>query len=294
MVGIYGGFSRSPALRASRVASGATFLCNGVKVRVVVPGGRQAPVRTAFLDWGLALATPAGRTILGAMSAPPGPQRTVHQADALTWLPAQGRPPGTSIITSLPDVSEVPALGFEGWARFFEESAALVCAAVPDDGVAIFFQSDIRHGGLWVDKGAMVARAAERAGVVLLFHKIVCRKPPGTVTRGRASYSHLLGFARGLRPPAGLAGADVLPDAGFVPGRKAMGVAACLDACRFIQAATTCHTVVDPFCGWGTALAVANALGLDAVGVDLSARMCRRARRLHIDIAATKPRSVRP
>ena len=34
-------------------------------------------------------------------------------------------------------------------------------------------------------------------------------------------------------------------------------------------------TIVDPFCGWGTVLAVANTLGLDAVGVDLSARMCR-------------------
>ena len=33
-----------------------------------------------------------------------------------------------------------------------------------------------------------------------------------------------------------------------------------------------------PFCGWGTVLAVANALGLDAIGVDVSARMCRRAR----------------
>jgi hypothetical protein len=226
------------------------------------------------------------------MSAPSA-QRTVHQADAFTWLRAHGQVPGTSVITSLPDVSEVPALGFDGWARFFEDAAGLVFAAVPDDGVAIFFQSDIRHRGLWVDKAAMVARAAEHAGVALLFHKIVCRKPPGTVTRGRASYSHLLGFARRLRQPAGLPSADVLPDAGVVPGRKAMGVAACLAACRFIQTATASHTVVDPFCGWGTALAVANALGLDAVGVDLSARMCRRARHLHIDLAEMKFRSSR-
>jgi hypothetical protein len=187
------------------------------------------------------------------------------------------------VITSLPDLSELPALEFAAWTSFFEEASGLILAAVPDDGVAIFFQSDIRHGGLWVDKGAMVMRAAERAGAGLLFHKIVCRKPPGTVTRGRASYSHLLGFARSLRPPAQLVTADVLPDAGFVPGRKAMGVAACLDACRFVRAATASHTIVDPFCGWGTALAVANALGLDAVGVDISARMCRRARRLQID-----------
>ncbi len=69
-----------------------------------------------------------------------------------------------------------------------------------------------------------------------------------------------------------------------MPGTKAMGVRACLDACRFVRDQTPTRTVVDPFCGWGTALAVANALGLDAIGVDLSARMCRRARALEIDL----------
>ena len=54
-----------------------------------------------------------------------------------------------------------------------------------------------------------------------------------------------------------------------------MGVRACLEACRYVIAETRTRTIVDPFCGYGTVLAVANALGLDAVGVDLSARMCR-------------------
>jgi tRNA G10 N-methylase Trm11 len=62
-----------------------------------------------------------------------------------------------------------------------------------------------------------------------------------------------------------------------------MGVLACLDACRFVARETTTSTIVDPFCGYGTVLAVANAIGLDAVGVDLSTRMVRRARSLTID-----------
>ncbi len=226
-----------------------------------------------------------------ATSARP-PQRTVHHTEALAWLRAQVRLSGASVITSMPDTSEVPGLGFDGWQRWFEDAAAAVMDAVPDDGVAIFFQSDIRHGGLWVDKGALVARAADRAGVGLLFHKIVCRKPPGTVTFGRASYSHLLCFARTLRPTADRSTADVLPDAGFMPGTKAMGGNACVDACRFVLAHTRTRTIVDPFCGYGTVLAVANALGLDAVGVDLSARMCRRARVLQLpsgDAGAAKP-----
>jgi hypothetical protein len=213
------------------------------------------------------------------------PTRTVHHGDALPWLRAAGTIAGASVVTSLPDVSELPALGLDGWRRWFEEAAVLTMQSVPDDGVAIFFQSDVRHSGIWIDKGAMVSRAAERAGMSTLFHKIVCRLPAGTLTRGRASYSHLLGFARALRPTLRHATPDVLPDGGLQPGKKAMGVLACVDACRFVIAETTTRTIVDPFCGWGTVLAVANALGLDAIGVDLSARMCKRARSLTVPVA---------
>jgi hypothetical protein len=213
-----------------------------------------------------------------------GARRTVHQGDALQWLRAAGTLAGASVVTSLPDVSEVPALGLDGWRRWFEAAAALTMRSVPDEGVAIFFQSDVNRAGRWIDKGAMVSRAAEQAGMALLFHKIVCRKPPGTLTYGRASYSHLLGFARVLRPALRRATPDVLSDGGFQPGPKAMGVLACVDACRFVIAETTTRTIVDPFCGFGTVLAVANALGLDAMGVDLSARMCKRARQLTVEI----------
>ncbi len=214
-----------------------------------------------------------------------GVQRIVHHEDAIGWLLAKGRIAGASIITSLPDVSELPSLGFDGWRRWFVDAAALSMECASDDGVAIFFQSDIRHHGAWIDKGAMVTEAAQRTGMTPLFHKIVCRLPPGTPTSGRASYAHLLGFSRTPRPPR-RATPDVLADGGFRPGKKAMGVNACKEACEFVRRDTSNHTVVDPFCGWGTVLAVANALGLHAVGVDHSERMCRRARALEIDLAA--------
>ena len=210
------------------------------------------------------------------------PSRVVHHAEAVAWLEARAPLAGCSVVTSLPDVSEIPALDLAAWTRWFEDTAALVVGAVPDEGVAVFFQSDIKRGGAWIDKGALVQRGAERAGARLLFHKIVCRKPPGAVTFGRAAYSHLLGYSRGVRPRPERATADVLADAGFMPGTKAMGVDACLDACRFVRRETATRTVVDPFCGYGTVLAVANALGMDAVGVDLSARMCKKARALEL------------
>jgi hypothetical protein len=226
-----------------------------------------------------------GRPVRGEGSGVTVAARTVHHGDALPWLRAGSPLTGASVVTSLPDASELPALGFPGWTRWFEQAAALVVASIPDDGVAIFFQSDVRHAGLWIDKGAMVARAAESAGGRLLFHKIVCRKPPGTATLGRATYSHLLAYGRGpLGRSARRPTADVLADPGFVPGRKAMGARACVQACRFILEETPTRIVVDPFCGWGTVLAVANAMGMEPVGVDLSARMCRRARALRLEL----------
>lgn len=214
----------------------------------------------------------------------PAPRRDVHHADALAWLGERRPLTGASVITSLPDVSEIPALSLTAWKAWFENAAAAALAATPDEGVTLFFQSDIRQDGLWVDKGALVTKAAERLGVPLLFHRIVCRKPAGTRTAGRASYSHLLGFGRRVRPSGQHPFADVLPDGGFQPTPKSMGVNACVEACRFVLDETTTRTIVDPFCGAGTILAVANALGLDAVGVDLSVRQCRRARALVVPL----------
>ena len=191
------------------------------------------------------------------------------------WLAENAAEPGTSIVTSLPDVSEVP-LAFDAWRAWFIAAAHQVLTWIPKDGCAIFYQSDIRHGGAWIDKGYLVMRAAEDAGIPLVWHKIVCRKPPGTIALGRSSYSHMLcfGASAGLKKP----GPDVVADAGAMAWTRAMGEAACVVAVRSLVENTPVRTVVDPFCGYGTVLAVANEMGLDAVGVDLSAKRCRAAR----------------
>ncbi|RYE91174.1 MAG: SAM-dependent methyltransferase [Myxococcales bacterium] len=204
------------------------------------------------------------------------PRREVFEAEALGWLAANPAPPGASVVTSLPDVTEVP-LAFDAWRAWFRQSAEQILRWVPDDGAALFFQSDIRREGAWVDKGYLVQRAAEDAGAHLLWHTIVCRRPAGTLSQGRATYSHLLAFSRTLLPPR-RPRPDVLPDAGAMSWPKAMGRNACLLACSYLRDDTTTRLVVDPFCGHGTVLAAANSLGLDAIGVDLSAKRCRIAR----------------
>jgi hypothetical protein len=189
------------------------------------------------------------------------------------------------VVTSLPDVSETPELDFEGWRSWFVEAARGVLRWVPADGVAIFYQSDIRLGGVWVDKGYLVLRAAEAEHAALVWHRIACRKPPGTLSLGRPSYSHLVCIAKPPRPPERHPAPDVLPEAGFMPWSRAMGVGACRLACEYLLRETTTRQVADPFCGQGTLLAVANAMGLPALGVDRSARRCRAARKLSVALA---------
>ncbi|HEY4221984.1 MAG TPA: DNA methyltransferase [Myxococcota bacterium] len=182
-------------------------------------------------------------------------------------------------MTSLPDVSEV-GMDLPSWRAWFLDAVHLVVDAVHDDSVALFFQTDIKKDGRLVDKGALVVRASEDAGAHVLFHKIVCRKPPGTVTFGRPAFTHLLAVSRSARAPGVLAVPDVVVDAGRLTWVRAMGMRACAHAVRFARDHAPTRSILDPFCGVGTVLAVANALGLDAVGVERSKKRAAQARAL--------------
>jgi hypothetical protein len=202
--------------------------------------------------------------------------RTVHCGDGVAFL-ATRLDDACAIITSLPDHSELPALGVAGWRAWFVATVALACRAVGDDAVAIFYQTDVKHDGRWVDKGHLVMCGADDAGSHVLWHKVVCRVPPGQVTFGRPAYAHLICVSRSRRVAPGASTADVLPALGEMTWSRAMGGAACEVAVRF-AASIGARTVVDPFCGLGSVLAVANAHGLDAVGVELSKRRAKKAR----------------
>ncbi|MBI3544894.1 MAG: SAM-dependent methyltransferase [Deltaproteobacteria bacterium] len=204
-------------------------------------------------------------------------KRTVFCEDALDWLRKQPSLAGCSVITSLPDRSEFPRMELEAWKAWFVDAAETILSRCAPEGVAIFYQTDIKVDGAWIDKGYLCQKAAERTGHSLLWHKIACRHKPGSTTFGRPAYSHLLCFSRGVRVDLSKAVPDVLPDAGPTSWTRGMGAEACRLACEFVLAQTTTRTIVAPFCGHGSALVVANALGLDAVGIEISAKRARKA-----------------
>jgi hypothetical protein len=205
-------------------------------------------------------------------------------ADAIPWLRERGVIAGACAVTSLPDVSEV-GVALAVWRQWFLDAVRLVVDAVPRESAAIFFQSDIKRDGEWIDKGAMVTRAAEDAGARILFHKIVLRRPAGTLTAGRPGFTHFIAVSRAMKCPDVLAIPDVIADAGAQKWVRAMGVRAAGHAVRFARdfvgpVLGREPVVVDPFCGVGTVLAVANTLGLGAIGVERNRKRAEEARAL--------------
>ncbi|HET8939296.1 MAG TPA: hypothetical protein VFN67_37885 [Polyangiales bacterium] len=203
---------------------------------------------------------------------------SILQGDGLAWMRTCPAEPGTSVITSLPDMSELPELSADAWRAWFIDAARAVLAWVPASDMAIFYQSDVLHERAWISKSHYVMQAAEAEAAQLVWHKIVCRRPPGTSTWGRASYSHMLCFTRGEVPAVAAASPHVLADAGETSWARGMGNAASELACTYLRKHTGTRCIVDPFCGRGGVLAVAHTLGFEVTGVELSKKRCRAAR----------------
>lgn len=202
--------------------------------------------------------------------------------DAISWLTNLEVQENSSFVASMPDISEFPGYSLKDWKEWFVNAATLILARTPENGVTIFYQSDIKVDGTWVDKGYLCQKAAESLGHELLWHKVICRSPAGIATFGRPAYSHMLCFSKTLRVDVAKSTADVMPDLGEKTWQRGMGLEACLMAAKFIKEQTTSRTLINPFCGEGSMLAAANAYELDALGVERSPKRAEKARHLNL------------
>jgi len=227
----------------------------------------------------------------------PEAQRTVHCGDGVAWLRKEPLADDCAVLTSLPDHGEMRR-SFAEWQAWFTDAAAAVVAATAPASAAVFFQTDVKREGLWVDKAQLVLAGAAAAGGRLLWHKVVCRAPAGTATYGRPGYAHLLCVSRGRVDAVEAATADVLPRLGAMTWPRAIGLDAAAAAVGWLAANAGARTIVDPFCGIGTVLAVANRAGLHAVGVELAPGRAEQARVLAVPAvppsALARSKRVRP
>jgi len=227
--------------------------------------------------------------------------REIICADACVWIQnlinKSKTLPG-SVFTSLPDISEIchlfanctveeRVLGYEKW---FTDTAELIFTALPNNGYAIFLQSDVRvqsheyDGSVhkWIDKSHLISAAAAKCNCTMMWHKISYNGNIDARSAGRPIYSHLLCYAKGTSYNSGkFSVPDIFPR-GEMLWPKGIGINTCLMGVAFLKCVAGADTVVDPFCGYGTVLAMSNSLGLSAVGVEISNARCKKARSLDI------------
>ena len=234
------------------------------------------------------MTTPTTPTTPTTTTTSTTPRREVLAIDTVAWLDDAG-PDGAiardrrgwSVVSSIPDVSET-GQSDSAWRVFFGRTAGQLLGCCDDGGLLLLFQTDVRSGGLWVDKSAMITAGVLEAGGVLLMRKIICRRPPGTTSSRRAAYTHLLVYGRSPLPatlPDTVA--DVLDDGGPVTWTRGVGLFATRAACDIVaRYAPNTRTIADPFCGEGMILAVANERGFDAFGIERQRKRAEQARRL--------------
>jgi hypothetical protein len=199
--------------------------------------------------------------------------RELINDDAVAWIRRQKMIP--NIITGFCDLDET-SLDFEEYLKMVKQMARLALARLHPQGYAIFIQTDRKYQGQWVSKPFILMQAAKEAGVKLLWHKIILHREVGKVDTYRPGYAHMLCFSRDGGP--GAATPDVMP-----PGTKSYKNATpeepALMAAAFIKRYSKAPLViVDPFVGRGTVMAIANALGMDGVGIDIDPTQLELAR----------------
>jgi len=258
---------------------------DGPRVLAAALGLASAALVGSSLLRRLARRFTAYRLSLSQLPVPSKASRTVHCEEAVAWLQRQETLPATwCVVTSLPDICEVqPRLRTDEYESWFIETVRLVLSKIDARQAAIFYQTDGRTSGAdgtYLDKSLLCHLGARAAGARCVWHRIVCSGLPGELCHGRVGFVHMLCFSAGHRAPAGPA-VDVL-ERGHMSWARAMGHTACEEAVKYAGRHLTAHgepTVCDPFCGCGSVLHAANACGLEAVGVDLSAKRCRVASR---------------
>jgi ribosomal protein L11 methylase PrmA len=210
-------------------------------------------------------------------------KRQVFAADSFKWLPSylHSHKKFKAIITSLPDLSELsPHMTQSQYNSWLSDACHLLQDSLDPNGCIIFYQTNRKHKGILIDKEFVITSHFLENGFNKVFQKIVLRKEPGMLDMYRPTFSKLFCFSRNLK--SGNVSRDVLPaDTYQVLTKNGMSIQACQDAVDYIKKKMgSSVTILDPFCGVGTVLAVANANGMRAIGVDIDKKNVSKAKRL--------------
>ena len=119
-------------------------------------------------------------------------------ADAFEYLPQQRFDNVTSIVTSLPDESELSESvlqKYNGYESFLRQSTRLILKSLSPYSYAIFMQTDRKKNGHWIDKASIITHEAHKQQWHTIFHKIILTTGLDKINLYRPTYTHMLCFS---------------------------------------------------------------------------------------------------
>lgn len=199
--------------------------------------------------------------------------REIICQDALKWLKSAKSVP--NVVTGICDLDEMPNYNMQQYLTFFKQITTQICNKLQPGCYAIFIQTDRKWQRQWIDKSYIISDIANKAGLKMIWHKIVLHRGVGATHLQRPTYAHMLCYSRD--GTTGAATPDVI-DVGKKLYKNATPTSAANVALDFVKRYSKVKTVLDPFVGQGTIVALANQRGLDAIGIDIDPEQCEKAR----------------
>ena len=196
--------------------------------------------------------------------------RKIVCSDAHKWL-SKNKAKIFNVVTGIPDHGELGGINLDEYLKFLKKSATLIFNNSHTDGYVIFIQTDRKIAGKWIDKSTIINTIAEKLGWQLKWHKIVLQREIGKCDIHRPSYSHMLCYSVNAGP--GEVTQDVFPVSSKIYANGTPLIAANF-AVDFVKRYSPFKSLVDPFVGQGTVVALAHARGLDAIGIDIDPQQC--------------------
>lgn len=203
--------------------------------------------------------------------------RKIITADSLEWLSTQKDGSIPNVITGICDLDEID-MDVNEYIKFFNKIGTLIFQKLNPAGYAIFIQTDRKYQREWIDKSYMLTDLAYKHGYKMVWHKIVLHRDVDKTDLHRPCYAHMLCYTK--TGTSGAATPDVIPVSGRLY-KNGTPIEAAVRAVEFVKRYTKAGPyILDPFVGQGTIPAVANAFGLNAVGIDIDATQAAKAEKM--------------
>lgn len=181
-----------------------------------------------------------------------------------------------AIITSLPDMDEIN-MDIPEWTKWITRACIQLAAALDDDGIIFFYQTNRKHKGYLIDKSWMITNCFYFLGYKKIHEKIVLKQKVNTVSLFRPAHSKIFSFSKKLTSGKGV---PEVFDTGKMLYKNAMGYNAAKSCVNYIKKHVDTDTILDPFCGQGSVLKIANDMGMNAIGIDILKEQCKLAKKL--------------